>query len=333
MGIQLVGTDGSQQIIDRIFNFDVLADQQLGLGADSLFLHLDKVVEGNRLTIIGQTHKHNLGDGLQVVLNTIFDDIVDADDQLLQLVESGVNMMQVAIDVHGSPSQGDHTGSQLVLQIFQMGRQQRLSDGSDLVVDTIILLEDVQQLVIVHLELLFLQEDNLGTFWDFNSSQSIQALGLTNELHDFHVKVDIQLSVLGMSNNQSGLKTGLGFLDLVTPSLQEQVLESCQRDGDLVVRTNESSGIVLRGNDVREVLHRSRHLLQQMSGPLNITSHRWHISLNGRVLILAGVFVLNRLNLISILLENQRVLVGQIILQAFTNQDVLEFLQQHQGIF
>jgi hypothetical protein len=56
------------------------------------------------------------------------------------------------------------------------------------------------QLAVVHLELVFLEEDNLGTLRNVNTDAG-EALGLTDEGQDLAVEVDIQLVVVGMSDD------------------------------------------------------------------------------------------------------------------------------------
>ena len=50
-----------------------------------------------------------------------------------------------------------------------MWYKKTLGVWSDLVDDAVVLSEDELELVVVHLELVFLQKNNLGTLWDINS--------------------------------------------------------------------------------------------------------------------------------------------------------------------
>lgn len=71
-------------------------------------------------------------------------------------------MVQIAVDVHGSPRQRDHARAQLVLEVLQVRHQETLGVGADLVHDAVVLSEHEVQLVVVHLELVFLEQHYLG---------------------------------------------------------------------------------------------------------------------------------------------------------------------------
>lgn len=58
--------------------------------------------------------------------------------------------------------------------------------------------------MIIALEFLFLKEDDSGAFGNFNSD-SVHALGLTDELHDFKVEVYIKFVVFFVTDDQSSL--------------------------------------------------------------------------------------------------------------------------------
>ena len=100
-----------------------------------------------------------------------------------------MDVLKVTIDVHGGPCESDHAWSELVLQIFKMWHKETLSIWSDLVNDPVILSQDELELIVVHLELVFLKEYDLCTLWDFNSNSG-QALGLSDKGKDFRVEVD-----------------------------------------------------------------------------------------------------------------------------------------------
>jgi len=77
--------------------------------------------------------------------------------------------MEVTIDVHGGPCEGDHTRAEFVLKIFKVGYEQALSVGPNLVDDSIILSQNKVELTVVHLELILKEEDYLGTLGDVYS--------------------------------------------------------------------------------------------------------------------------------------------------------------------
>ena len=165
-----------------------------------------------------EVHEHSLGETLQVVLNSVLHDIINVNDKLLKLGKTAVNMAQVAINVHGGPGESHHTWSKLVLKILQVWHEEGLGVWSDLVNDSVIFSEDKLEFVIVHFELVFLQEDDLGTLWDINSDSS-EALGFSNKGKDLRVEVDVKLVVLWVTDNESGLKSSLGLLDFGSPLL------------------------------------------------------------------------------------------------------------------
>jgi hypothetical protein len=78
-------------------------------------------------------------------------------------------MLKIAINVHGCPSESNHTWSELVLKIFKMWYKETLSIWSDLVDNSVILSQDELKFIVVHLELVFLKENNFGTFWDVDT--------------------------------------------------------------------------------------------------------------------------------------------------------------------
>jgi hypothetical protein len=197
--VQLVGANSLDQVLDGALDLVVLALEFLGLFSDPDLLHFDEVVQGEGLGVLGQVDEHGLGEGLQVVLNSVFHDVVDVDDQLLELGESLVDVVQVAIDVHGGPGKGHHTWSEFVLQVLKMWDQKTLGVWSDLVDDSVVLSKDKLKLVVVVLEFVFLQENDLGALWDVNTNSG-KTLGLSDESKDLRVKVDVQLVVLWMSD-------------------------------------------------------------------------------------------------------------------------------------
>jgi hypothetical protein len=135
-----------------------------------------------------------------------------------------MNVVQVTVNVHGSPSKGDHTGSQLVLEIFEMRNKKRLGVGSNFVHNSVILSKNELKLIVVHFELVFLEEDNLGALGNIDSNSG-QALSLSDEGKDLRVKVHVEFVVLRVSDYESSLKSCLGFLDLVGPFLSPEVLK------------------------------------------------------------------------------------------------------------
>jgi len=88
--------------------------------------------------------------------------------------------------------------------------------------------------IVVHLELVFLEKNNLGALWNLNSNSG-QALSLSDESKNFRVEVDVELVVLWMSNYKSGLETSLSLLDFSSPFLSPEVFEGEEGVTDSVV--------------------------------------------------------------------------------------------------
>jgi len=99
-----------------------------------------------------------------------------------------------------------------------MRSQKNLGYRADLADNSFVLLEYVQQLVVVVLELLFLQKNNAGTFRN-GDSHSLKTLTLAYQLEDLVIEVDVELLVLRITDDKCRLKAGLRLLDLLTPSL------------------------------------------------------------------------------------------------------------------
>jgi len=154
--VELVGADSLDEIINSSFNFVVLASKLLRLNGDPFFLHLYKLVKSVSLSILRQVNQDSLGEGFKVVLDSVFHNIIDVNDELFEFGKTLVHMGQVAINVHWGPGERDHTGAEFVLEIFQVGHEERLSVRSDLVNDSFVFAEHKLELRVVVLEFLFL---------------------------------------------------------------------------------------------------------------------------------------------------------------------------------
>ena len=75
-----------------------------------------------------------------------------------------------------------------------MGHEERFGVGTDLVDNSVVLTKDECKLIVVHLELLFLKEDNLSALRDLNTDTG-KAFSLTDQGHDLRVEVDVELVV------------------------------------------------------------------------------------------------------------------------------------------
>ena len=163
-------------------------------------------------------------------------------------------MVEISIDVHGSPGECNHTWSKFVLKILEMWDKKRFGVWSDLVYDSIVFLEDKLKLVVIHLELVFLEKDDLGAFWNVDTNSG-KAFGFSDESKDLRVEINIKFIVLWMSDYQSSLQSSFSFLNFMNPLLSPEILEGEESVTDLVVHLNESSGFLLFDKILWELLH------------------------------------------------------------------------------
>jgi len=108
--------------------------------------------------------------------------------------------------------------------------------------------------VVVHLELVFLQKDDLGALWDINTNSS-EALGFSNKGKDLRVEVDVKLVVLWVTDNESGLKSSLGLLDFGSLLLSPKVLKGEESVTNLVVHLDVLLGLSGLDEVLWELLH------------------------------------------------------------------------------
>jgi hypothetical protein len=265
MLIELVRADSLDEILYSSLNLEVLGLELLGLFLDPLLLHLDELIKSEGLGILGKVDQDSLGERFEVVLNTVLHDIIDVNNQLFKLGEALMNVIEITIDVHGSPGEGNHTGSEFVLEIFQVRHKKRLGVGSDLVDDSVVLSEDELELVLVGLELILLQQDDLGRLRDINGTNSREALSFSDEGHNLRVEVDIQLVVLRMSDDKGSLEASLGTINLGGPFLPPEILIGEEGVTNFVVGLDKLLGASKLDDVWRELFHGNRNPIEQMS--------------------------------------------------------------------
>jgi len=115
-----------------------------------------------------------------------------------------VHVVQEPVDVHRGPSKGANTGAESTFEVIDMRSQEGTSVRADLVNDTDALTHNILELVVVVLELLFLEKDDLGRLRNINSNAG-KAFGLADERQDLRVKVDVELEILEVPDEQGGL--------------------------------------------------------------------------------------------------------------------------------
>jgi hypothetical protein len=69
------------------------------------------------------------------------------------------------------------------------------------------------------------------------------------------IKVDVKLLVLRVANDQCGLETCLGLLDLLTPSLLVEILEGGESKSETIVQRNVSTAVTVLLKFLGEPFH------------------------------------------------------------------------------
>lgn len=105
-----------------------------------------------------------------------------------------------------------------------MWHEKTLGVWSNLVHNSVVLLQHELELIVVQLELVFLEKYNFSALWNVNSNSG-DALGLSDESQNLLIKIDVKLVVLWMSNDKSSLKTSLSVFNFLDPLFSPEVFE------------------------------------------------------------------------------------------------------------
>lgn len=169
------------------------------------------------------------------------------------------------------------------------------------------------QLIVVVLEFLFLQEDNLGGLGDVDADTG-ETLGLSNQSEDLRVEVHVQLHVVRVTNDQSGLQTGLGLVDVFLPLLSPEVFVREERVADLIVLLEWLLvGLVLELLGW-ELLHGDGDTVEEVAGPSNGAGNGRQVAHNRRRLLELLVLLLDASHLDRVVREEDTVLEVQVLL-------------------
>mmetsp|Transcript_23248 Transcript_23248/g.48265 ORF Transcript_23248/g.48265 Transcript_23248/m.48265 type:complete len:321 (-) Transcript_23248:1451-2413(-) len=242
-------------------------------------------------------------------------------------------MVDVLVNVHGSPGKSDHTRPKLVLHVVEVRAQDHGGDRDDFSDDTVVLGEGPVKLIIESLELLLLEESNLGRLRNLNS-HAIKALSLADELENFMVEVDVELAIIRVANDEGSLKPRLGLVDRLDPSLVPQVLKSDECTGNLVVHLDDPLG-VLPGEHVLiglELLHGLLDTLQEVTRPGDVTGDGGKVARNWGIMLLFLVKLLDRLKLHPVILEDDVELGVKVRLKGLTLKNCLKLVKQVEGL-
>ena len=295
-------------------------------------MHVDEFIERESRTILGEVNKDGLGQSLQVVLNSVLHNIVNVDNELVKLGETLVDVVEESINVHGGPGETANTRAESAFEVINVRSKETAGVGADLVHNTDSLADDVLQLVVVVLELLFLEEHNFGTLRNFNSNSG-EALGLTDESHDFTIKVNVKLEVLVVTDEESSLETSLCSIDFLLPFLTPHVLVGEKSVTQRVVVSHMLSDVVLSllHQIWGELFHGDGNPVEEVARPVDSTGDRGQVPDNWWLLLVLLVVVLDLLNLVSVLLEEQVVLRLESVLERGSVEDALKFAEESEG--
>ena len=217
--VERVGANCVGQVLKSLLDLQVFAFELLRLSVDPFRLHLYEGVQNESFCISWKFNEDGLGERLDVILNTVLYDIVDVSDELLKLEKTLVHVLQVAIDVHRRPGQLVYVWTKLVLQVLEVRHEHLLSVRTDLADDTLVFTQHESKFVVVHLKLLFLEQENLDTLRDLKANTA-KALGFVDKSHDIGIKVHAEFIVVRITDDQRGLQTCLGLVDIANHSLE-----------------------------------------------------------------------------------------------------------------
>ena len=110
---------------------------------------------------------------------------------MIKLIQTLMNVLKITVDIHRSPSQSDHTRSELKLQILKMWLKEIFGNWLNLSKNFLMLIKNILKLVEVHLEFFFLKENDSSCFWDLNML-SFKTFSFTNKLKNSNIEVDIK---------------------------------------------------------------------------------------------------------------------------------------------
>jgi len=142
-----------------------------------------------------------------------------------------------------------------------MWLQEVLGDWFDLTKNLLMLVKHKLEFIEVHLEFLFLQEDDSGSFWDLDML-SFKALSFTDELENGNIEVNIKGTSVRFSNNESSLETGLSSFNLFAPGSEKPLLVDLKLETDGVITGELSLELILSDSGLGELMNRSSNLLE-----------------------------------------------------------------------
>mmetsp|Transcript_37397 Transcript_37397/g.96687 ORF Transcript_37397/g.96687 Transcript_37397/m.96687 type:complete len:548 (+) Transcript_37397:9344-10987(+) len=331
--VELEGDHDAQHVVHGVLDLEALGHQEVGGRPHVPLLHVDELVQRDELLLLRQIHQEHVRHQLQVGLNAVLHEVVHGDHEHLQLVQLLPDLLEVGLDVHGSPRQRDHAGPHLELEVLDVGLQQVRDDRLHELGDSPVLLQEVRQLVVVGLELLLLQQHHLGGLGHLDAAHAVHAPRLADQLQDLGVEVDVEAhAVVRVLDEQRRLQPGLHRLDGVDPGLVPEGLELDEGLGHLVVHADELLGI-LAGQDggvALELAHGPLDALVQVPRPRDVPGDRRQVPHERRRSLALLVLILDLVELKAVVVEDHRELGLEVGAQVVALQDALELVQQLQ---
>ena len=152
-----VSHDDLHQVVDGSLNFQVFTGKHVYFHLDVIMLIMNKIINSKRL-VVGQIHQARARDHFQIVLDAMFDHVVDARHELFQSLEAVVHMSFIRVDVHRRPGQRHHARPQLRLHVVKVGSEDHGRDGNHHRHHSIVLVQGPVQVVVVRFQFIFLKQ-------------------------------------------------------------------------------------------------------------------------------------------------------------------------------
>mmetsp|Transcript_17790 Transcript_17790/g.60027 ORF Transcript_17790/g.60027 Transcript_17790/m.60027 type:complete len:645 (-) Transcript_17790:418-2352(-) len=206
-------------------------------------------------------------------------------------------------------------------------------DGDDHGHDAVVFVQAPVQVVVVRLQLLLLEQHDLGSLGDLGA-HAVEALGFADQLQQLHVEIHVQLLILRVADDQRRLEAALGRVDGLHPRLVPEVLKGDEGARELVVHAYDAPrALAVEDVLVRlELFHGLLYAFEQMAAPRDIPGHRRQVPRDGRVVLLRLVQLLDLLEFDAVVLEDDVELGVEVALQRLPLQDGLELVQQIERI-